>query len=111
MEVVSAENGQIGVDLATTQNFDLILMDMQMPVMDGYAATAELRRRGLTTPIIALTASAMAEDRRKCLDCGCSGFVTKPISAEVLLKTVNQHMKHASPPAPTHGEGDGVLAA
>jgi len=110
-EVIIAENGQIGVELAMAQQFDVILMDMQMPVMDGYAATTELRRRGLTTPIIALTASAMADDRRKCMDCGCSGFVTKPISAEVLLKTVNQHMKHAGPPAPTHGEGDGVLAA
>jgi signal transduction histidine kinase len=111
VEVIIAENGQIGVDLATTQEFDLILMDMHMPVMDGYAATRELRCRGLTTPIIALTAAAMAEDRRKCMDCGCSGFVTKPISAEVLLKTVGQYLNNASLPASVHGKGDGMIAA
>jgi signal transduction histidine kinase len=110
-EVVSAENGQIGVELATTQAFDVILMDMQMPVMDGYAATTELRRRGLTTPIIALTASAMAEDRRKCMDCGCSGFVTKPIAAEVLLKTVSEHMRNFTLPLQMPAESAGRLAA
>jgi PAS domain S-box-containing protein len=87
--VVSAENGQIGVDLATTQPFDLILMDMQMPVMDGYTATTELRRRGVKIPIIALTAYAMAEDRDKCLASGCSDYLTKPVDEEKLLTMVN----------------------
>jgi len=87
--VVSAENGQIAVDLATTQPFDLILMDMQMPVMDGYTATIELRRRGVKIPIIALTAYAMAEDRDKCLASGCSDYLTKPVDEEKLLTTVN----------------------
>jgi PAS domain S-box-containing protein len=99
--VVSAENGQIAVDLATAEPFDLILMDMQMPIMDGYAATAELRRKGLTIPIIALTAYAMAEDRHKCLACGCSAYLSKPIDEETLLNTVNQQVGNNSSPVPS----------
>ena len=90
--VTSALDGRIAVDLATTQTFDLILMDMQMPVMDGYAATMELRRRGLTIPIIALTAYAMAEDREKCLASGCNAYLSKPVQEETLLRTVNQYL-------------------
>jgi PAS domain S-box-containing protein len=101
--VSSAEDGQIAVDMAMSQSFDLILMDMQMPVMDGYAATIELRRRGLKIPIIALTAYAMAEDRTKCLASGCDDYLTKPVKEEILLKTVNQHLGHDSSIAQNHG--------
>jgi CheY-like chemotaxis protein/HPt (histidine-containing phosphotransfer) domain-containing protein len=90
--VTSALDGQIAVDLATTQTFDLILMDMQMPVMDGYAATIELRRIGLTIPIIALTAYAMAEDRDRCMTAGCSAYLSKPIEEDTLLRTVREHL-------------------
>jgi PAS domain S-box-containing protein len=92
-EVVLAENGRIAVDLATAHPFDLIFMDMQMPVMDGYKATRELRRMGLKTPIIALTAYAMFEDRHKCLASGCSAYLSKPIPRELLLKTAHEHLE------------------
>jgi two-component system sensor histidine kinase/response regulator len=105
--VACALDGSVAVDLATTQSFDLILMDMQMPVMDGYAATIELRRRGLTMPIIALTAYAMAEDRGKCIASGCSDYLSKPVDEETLLRTVGEHLGNipSSPPSLSNDAG------
>ncbi len=92
-EVSVAENGRIGVDMALAAReegpgFSLILMDMHMPILDGFAATQELRDRGVDTPIVALTAYAMQEDRRRCLAAGCDDFASKPIERERLLKTL-----------------------
>lgn len=110
-DVISAENGQVAVDLATTQPFDLILMDMQMPVLDGYGATRELRRRGLAIPIIALTAYAMAEDRDRCMASGCSAYLTKPTTEETLLKTVSQHLRNDPSSLSGKTAAQGVVAA
>jgi PAS domain S-box-containing protein len=87
-KVFSAENGRQAVDRALAEPFDLILMDMQMPVMDGYQATSELRAQGVTAPIIALTANAMKGDEARCRDAGCSGYLSKPIDMDLLLTTV-----------------------
>jgi CheY-like chemotaxis protein len=87
-EVICAENGLEGFEAALRSSFDVILMDMQMPVMDGYIATQRIRERGYTRPIIALTAHAMRGDKEKCLNAGCSGFLTKPVNIDELVQTV-----------------------
>ena len=94
-EVSVAENGQVAVDLALAatpagNSFDVILMDIQMPGMDGYEATKRLRSAGCVTPIIALTANSAAGHRQKCLDAGCDDFMTKPFDWAVLLKRLVQ---------------------
>jgi CheY-like chemotaxis protein/HPt (histidine-containing phosphotransfer) domain-containing protein len=87
-DVMTAENGEIGLVLACQQKFDVILMDMQMPVLDGYMATKQLRDRGVTTPILALTAHSMKGDEDRCRAAGCTGYLTKPINSDRLLNTV-----------------------
>lgn len=85
-----AVNGRDGVDLATRQDFDIIIMDMQMPVMDGYTATRTLRSEGLDIPIVAVTAHAMAGAEQKCLEAGCTKFVPKPFNPRDLLSLLKQ---------------------
>lgn len=86
--VESAKNGLEAVKMALKGNFDLILMDIQMPVMDGYEATRQLRASGYKQPIIALTAHAMAEERSKTMAAGCNGHLTKPLDKIELLRTI-----------------------
>ena len=86
--VTVASNGQEAVDAASAQDFDLILMDMQMPVMDGIEATQTLRARGDTTPIYALTANVMVKHREQFKQAGCDGFIAKPIDKSMLQDTL-----------------------
>jgi CheY-like chemotaxis protein/HPt (histidine-containing phosphotransfer) domain-containing protein len=83
-----AENGALALHAAEQAQFNVVLMDMQMPVMDGYTATIRLRENGFTGPIIALTAHAMKGDREKCEAAGCSGYLAKPVNMDELVRTV-----------------------
>jgi len=84
-EVSVVENGARALERAANGVFNLVLMDMQMPEMDGYEATRALRARGVRTPVIALTANAMAGDADRCLSAGCDGYATKPIDSAALI--------------------------
>jgi CheY-like chemotaxis protein len=88
-----AANGQIACEKVMAawkedRSYDVILMDMQMPVLDGYGASRQLRQAGYTRPIIAVTAHAMPEDRQKCLDAGCSDYITKPVQWEKMFEMI-----------------------
>jgi PAS domain S-box-containing protein len=87
-EVVTVEDGQAALDYLETREAEVVVMDMQMPRLDGYAATRELRRRGCTLPVLALTASAMQGDRDACLEAGCTAYLTKPVDRSALMSQV-----------------------
>jgi CheY-like chemotaxis protein len=103
-KVEFADNGQVAFDLAIAAKqagnaFDMILMDMQMPVMDGYETTQKLRSAGFREPILALTAHAMTEDRQKCIDAGCNDFITKPIDPQKLVGAIEAWVTRELSPA------------
>lgn len=89
-EVVIAVNGQEGVDLATSSKPDLILMDMSLPILDGWEATRQVKANPATKaiPVIALTAHAMVQDKEKALAAGCDEFDTKPVELPRLLEKI-----------------------
>ncbi len=86
LEVAQAEHGLAALEAAQRESFDAILMDMQMPVMDGFTATQKIREHGVETPIVALTANAMKGFERECIEAGCTAYLTKPIDIAALLE-------------------------
>ena len=120
IEVTAVENGQLAVDAVLAareagEPFDVVLMDMQMPVMDGYEATRRLRAVRYSGRILALTAHAMREDRQACLDAGCDDYLAKPLDKQVLFESLARLLpkvpadETASDDAPEASNATGVL--
>lgn len=102
VQVIMAADGSEAVRLAEAHRFDLILMDIQMPNMNGYEATEALRKAGLQAPIVALTAGAMKGEKSKCLEIGCNDYLTKPIDRGKLYGVLDQYL---ASPLPEQGGG------
>jgi CheY-like chemotaxis protein len=100
--VTLANDGAEAVSAFSTESFDLILMDMQMPQLDGLAATARIREleasSGGHIPIIALTANAFEEDRKRCMQAGMDDFISKPFKTEELLVALQRHLQITNTP-------------
>jgi two-component system, sensor histidine kinase and response regulator len=123
-EAVVVENGRLAIDALAQDSFDLVLMDVQMPEMDGFEATRAIRemekKSGMHVPIIAMTAHAMKGDRERCLEVGMDAYVPKPISAEKLLETIKvivsdppsgKETESQATPAPAVIERNSLLSA
>ncbi len=90
--VVVAEDGRQAIDKALAEPVDLVLMDMQMPNVNGYEATAILRKKGFEAPIVAVTAHAMTGDDKKCIEAGCDDYLSKPIDRNKLMEKICRHL-------------------
>ena len=92
-EVAEAHNGEEAVNAMAVQEYDLVLMDIQMPVMDGLDATRRIKEKGSNAPIVALTAKAMAGDEEKIRGAGCDGYINKPIEPDKFANQVEVYLK------------------
>ena len=111
--VVEAENGLTGIRLAESTQPDLILMDINLPDIDGYEATARLRKteKMAGVPIVALTANVLEGDRQKALGAGCDGYIPKPIDVDELPNQIAYHLKNAWQEAEKPNDGDQPVEA
>lgn len=106
-DMILANDGQEGVDLARAQMPDLILMDMSLPVLTGWEATRLLKQAAATAqiPVVALTAHALSSDREKALEAGCDGYETKPVELPKLLETIEKLLQRLNPASGSGGGG------
>jgi signal transduction histidine kinase/CheY-like chemotaxis protein/HPt (histidine-containing phosphotransfer) domain-containing protein len=96
LQVTIAEDGNEVVQKALAKEFDLIFMDIEMPNMNGYEATKALRKKGLRTPIVALTAYAMKGDDKKCFAAGCDDYISKPVECQILMHILSKYLSAKS---------------
>ena len=93
VETIWAKNGKVAVEICQSQHVDLVLMDIQMPVMNGYEATKQIRENKPELPIIAQTAFAMTNEKENSLRAGCNSYITKPIDKRELLALIDSYLK------------------
>ncbi|WP_413585096.1 response regulator [Bdellovibrio sp. HCB274] len=93
IDVTEVDSGEAALNQASMQKYDLVLMDIQMPGLDGYSTLSELRHRGFQGPVVALTAHAMKEDKERALAAGFADHLTKPINSHQLIQTIKSHLK------------------
>ena len=91
-EVLDAKNGLDGVEAAVKNDVDLVIMDIQLPDIDGLEATRRIRAAGVTLPIVALTSYALPGDKEKALEAGCTGYLTKPINPETVVTEIKSYL-------------------
>ncbi|MFK8020909.1 MAG: response regulator, partial [Pseudomonadales bacterium] len=111
LNVDEACNGQEGVELALNNNYDIVLMDVQMPVMDGFEATRMLRSKNYDVPIVALTANAMKGFEQQCLDAGYTSYMSKPINIDKLLASLADYLGATESDEPLANAGIPILHA
>jgi CheY-like chemotaxis protein len=94
-EVALVDNGKLAVEAMEKDSYDIILMDIQMPEMNGLDATRSIRQKGFKTPVIAITANALKGDREQCLEAGCDDYLPKPIDKYDLEEMIQKHTQMA----------------
>lgn len=92
-DLLVAKNGEQGVSMAQQENPDLILMDVSLPIMDGYEAARRIRATMPSTPIIGLSAHAMSGDEERAKEAGCNDYLTKPVNADLLIQKLKEHLR------------------
>jgi len=102
VDVKTASNGQEALEAVQDERFDLVLMDMQMSVMNGYETARAIRQRNNDVPIIALTACAMEGDMQKCLDAGCNGYMAKPVDRQQLSHKLERYLSTKAKASASH---------
>ncbi len=91
-KILWAKDGQQAIDLFKDNEVDLVLMDLQLPVMDGYTATREIKKINPGIPVIAQTAHVMSGEREKCMEAGCDDYLAKPIRLQILIETLSKFL-------------------
>ncbi len=91
-KIIWAKDGQEAIDMFRDNKIDLVLMDLQLPVMDGYTATREIKKINPDIPVIAQTAHVMSGEREKCMEVGCNDYLAKPIRLQILIETLSKYL-------------------